>query len=146
MNIKDTACAAVTFHINSLGEGVDSAQREAWLSALEKIDPLFEASSWIQNVMDDKQKITKIEGENPKTFYTESIKKPFPWTDPTKPPTSDSSKCYPTNLDLPNLVLDIFNRVTVEEKTEAIALMRPKKLLKDFTEQNSKVLSCRWSL
>jgi len=81
MCVKDVACNAVTFHINALGEIVDSAQRAAWLNALDKIDPLFEASSWIHLVADEKPKITKVEHERPKTFYTESLKKVTPQDD-----------------------------------------------------------------
>lgn len=41
---------------------------------LDKIDPLFEISSWVQCNMSDLQKIEKVERNHPRTFFSENIR------------------------------------------------------------------------
>lgn len=52
----------------------DKSCRQALIEELDKIDPLFEISSWVQCNMSDLQKIEKVERNHPRSFFSENIR------------------------------------------------------------------------
>ena len=72
LSVKEAGACAIDYHIVKIPD-LDQETRKRFTESLDKIDPLLEISSWIQNAMNDELKIEKLQVENPKTFFTENI-------------------------------------------------------------------------
>lgn len=72
LSVKEAATCAINFHMDKIPD-LDPDSRKRLTESLDKIDPLLEISSWIQNAMNEDPKIEKLLEDEPKTFYTENI-------------------------------------------------------------------------
>jgi hypothetical protein len=72
LSVKEAATCAINYHIDKIPD-LDLESRKRLTESLDKIDPLLEISSWIQNAMNEEPKIEKLQVDDPKTFFTENI-------------------------------------------------------------------------
>jgi hypothetical protein len=72
LSVKEAATCAINYHLAMIPD-LDRETCNRFRDSLDKIDPLLEISSWIQNAMNDEPKIEKLQIDDPKTFFTENI-------------------------------------------------------------------------
>jgi hypothetical protein len=72
LSVKEAGTCAINYHLDKIPD-LDPETRKRFNESLDKIDPLLEISSWIQNAMNDESKIEKLQVDDPKTFFTENI-------------------------------------------------------------------------
>lgn len=74
--VKGASQFIINYHIDKITE-MEPETKTRLYESLDKIDPLLEVSSWIQNAMEDSKILSKIEPETPRSFFTENIKQMF---------------------------------------------------------------------